>query len=628
MEWVKAMSEVVSGVSAQNRLEEASAEAEVTTLVELFRRAVGRDKRDPLNYKKDGGWRQVSSREFESQVRMAAMGLYALDARAGDRVGILSENRVEWTIADLGVINCGAADAPIYATQAPKQVAYILNDAGVEILFISNQAQYDRIRDALNDCPKLRVIISFDRVSAPPGKVMSFGDFLNWGRAADEAEPELYETLQNSVRPDSLATLIYTSGTTGDPKGVMLTHANLVSNALANFQNSGLKEGEVALTFLPFSHILERTTIYMYLHAGVSIFYAGSIETVAQDITEARPHFMTSVPRFFEKIHARAIEKAEESGKAKAAIARWAVSAAKRWARAAGAGGQPGVALKIERKIADALVYSKLREALGGRVRALVSGAAPLAPDLARFFYGAGLPIYEGYGLTESSPVISCNTPSAIRIGSVGKPIPSVKVRIAEDGEILASGPNVMRGYYNRPVETEEALETDAEGRVWLRTGDVGYLDADGYLFITDRKKDLIKTSGGKYIAPQPIENAIKRSRYVNQVVVIGDGRKFPSALIVPQMDALRGYAQEQGIVAEEAGLIRHPKIVSLIEKEVEKHTADLSQYEKIKAVLLLPREMTVEGGELTPTLKVKRRVVVEKNKKQIDQLYAPKESK
>jgi len=627
MEWVKAMSEVVSGVSTQSRTEAPGANVEITTLVELYRRAVGR-KRDLLNYKKDGAWRQVSSRELGAQVRTVAMGLYALDVRAGDRVGILSENRVEWTIADLGVINCGAADAPIYATQAPKQVAYILNDAGVEILFISNQAQYDRIRDALNDCPKLRVIISFDRVSAPPGKVMSFGDFLSWGRAADEAEPELYETLQKSVRPDSLATLIYTSGTTGEPKGVMLTHANLVSNSLANFQNSGLKEGEVALTFLPFSHILERTTIYMYLHAGVSIFYAGSVETVARDMIEARPHFMTSVPRLFEKIHARAIEKAEEGGKAKAAIARWAVGAAKRWARAAGAGGRPGVALKIERKIADALVYSKLREALGGRVRALVSGGAPLAPDLARFFYGAGLPIYEGYGLTESSPVISCNTPSAIRIGSVGKPILSVKVRIAEDGEILASGPNVMRGYYNRPGETEEALETDAEGRVWLRTGDIGYLDADGYLFVTDRKKDLIKTSGGKYVAPQPIENAIKRSRYVNQVVIIGDGRKFPSALIVPQMDALRGYARQQGIAGEEADLTRHPKIVSLIEKEVEKHTADLSQYEKIKAVLLLARELTVEGGELTPTLKVKRRVVVEKNKKQIDQLYAPKESK
>jgi long-chain acyl-CoA synthetase len=619
------MSEVASGVSLQRQPRETEAPAEVTTLVELFRRAVGRE-RNPLNYKKDGHWRQVSSRELESQVRAVAMGLYALDVRVGDRIGILSENRVEWTIEDLGVINCGGVDAPIYATQSPKQVAYILNDAGVEVLFISNQAQYDRVRDELNNCSKLRVIISFDPVNSPPSRVMSFSDLLTWGRAADEAEPELYETLREIVTPESLATLIYTSGTTGDPKGVMLTHANLVSNTLANFRNSELNEGEVALTFLPFSHILERTTIYMYLHAGVSIYYAESVETVARDMAEARPHFMTSVPRLFEKVQARAMEKAEEKGERRAAIARWAVDVAKQWAGARSEGRDAGLVLKLKHRVADALVYSKLREAMGGRVRALVSGGAPLAPELARFFYGAGMPIYQGYGLTESSPVISCNTPLANRLGSVGKPIHGVSVRIAEDGEVLASGPNIMRGYYNLPTETEEALEIDAEGRIWLRTGDIGYLDADGYLFITDRKKDLIKTSGGKYVAPQPIESAIKRSQYINQVVVIGDGRKFPAALIVPQMDALRAYARRQGIVAEESELINHPEIIALIEKEVEMRTTDLSQYEKLKAVLLLPRELTIESGELTPTLKVKRRVVVEKNKGQIDRLYASKE--
>ncbi|HEV2665894.1 MAG TPA: long-chain fatty acid--CoA ligase [Blastocatellia bacterium] len=621
------MSEVASGVGLQKLPKEVEAGAEVTTLVELFRRAVSRE-RNLLNYKKDGQWRQVSSRELESQVRAVAMGLHALDVRVGDRVGILSENRVEWTIADLGVINCGALDAPIYATQSPKQTAYILNDAGVEVLFISNQAQYDRVRDALNSCPKLRVIISFDPIIAPSAQVMSFGDLLTRGRAADREEPGLYETLREIVTPESLATLIYTSGTTGDPKGVMLTHANLVSNTLANFQNSELKAGEVALTFLPFSHILERTTIYMYLHAGVSVYYAESVETVARDMAEIRPHFMTSVPRLFEKVMARAMEKAEERGERQAAIARWAVEVAKRWAQAASEGRDAGVVLKLKHKAAGALVYSKLRGALGGRVRALVSGGAPLAPELAQFFYGAGMPIYQGYGLTESSPVIACNTPRANRLGSVGKPIPGVRVRIAEDGEILASGPNVMRGYYNRPAETVEALETDAEGRIWLRTGDIGYLDADGYLFITDRKKDLIKTSGGKYVAPQPIENAIKQSPYVNQVVVIGDSRKFPAALIVPQMDALRAYARRQGIVAEESELIKHPEIIDLIEKEVDTRTTDMSKYEKVKAVLLLPRELTVEGGELTPTLKVKRRVVVEKNKEQIERLYASKELK
>jgi long-chain acyl-CoA synthetase len=623
----------MTGVRAEGQPEAVEAGAEVTTLVGLFRHAVARDRRDLINYKKDGVWRQLSSRELEKQVRIVAMGLYALGVRAGDHVGLLSENRVEWTVADLGVINCGAADVPIYATQAPKQVAYILNDAAVEVLFISDQAQYDRVRDALYTCSKLRVIVSFDPVIAPQSKVMSFDDFLNWGRAADEAEPELYETLQKSVTPDSLATLIYTSGTTGDPKGVMLTHANLVSNAIANYHNSGLTENEITLTFLPFSHILERTTIYMYLYAGVSIFYAQSVETVAQDVAEARPHFMTSVPRLFEKIYARAMEKAEESGKARAAIARWAAGVAREWAQVTSEGGQAGAALKLKHKIAGALVYSKLRAALGGRMRALVSGGAPLAPELAQFFYGAGLPIYQGYGLTESSPAISCNTPRANRLGSVGRALPGVSVRIAEDGEILASGPNVMRGYYNRPDATEEALETDAEGRVWLRTGDIGYLDSDGFLFITDRKKDLIKTSGGKYVAPQPIENAIKQSRFVNQVVVIGDGRKFPSALVVPQMDALRAFARQQGIAVDGAGgadgdgLINHPKIVSLIESEIDRHTKDLSQHEKIKAALLLPRELTVESGELTPTLKVKRRVVVEKHKKRIDQLYAEKEA-
>ncbi|HEY7184108.1 MAG TPA: long-chain fatty acid--CoA ligase [Blastocatellia bacterium] len=630
------MSEVASGVGLQRLPVEVDAGAEVMTLVGLFRRAVSRE-RNLLNYKKDGEWRRVSSHELESQVRAVAMGLRALGVRAGDRVGILSENRVEWTMADLGVINCGALDAPIYATQAPKQAAYILNDAGVEVLIISNQAQYDRMRAALNGCPTLRVIISFDPISdragAAAAKVMSFSDLLARGRAADREEPGIYETLQEGVTPESLATLIYTSGTTGDPKGVMLTHANLVSNALANFQCSDLKEGDVALTFLPFSHVLERTVIYMYLYAGVSIFYAQSVDAVARDITEVRPHFMTSVPRLFEKIQARAMEKAEEKGEKQAAIARWAVGVAKEWAQSASEGEGAGLFLNIKHKIADALVYSKLREALGGRVRALVSGGAPLAPEIAQLFYGAGMPIYQGYGLTESSPVITCNTPKANRLGSVGKPLSGISVRVAEDGEIMASGPNVMRGYYNRPVETEEVLETDAEGRVWLRTGDIGYLDADGYLFITDRKKDLIKTSGGKYVAPQPIENAIKRSQYVNQVVVIGDGRKFPSALIVPQMDALRAYARRQGILTEESGdgdseLTGRPEIISLIEKEVEMNTADLSQYEKIKAVLLLPRELTVEGGELTPTLKVKRRVVVEKNKERIDRLYAEKESK
>jgi long-chain acyl-CoA synthetase len=614
------MPEQSSGVSDATRA--------MTTLVDLFRHAVAKEKSDLLNYKRDGAWRSLSARELDEKVRTVTMALYALGVRAGDHVGLLSENRPEWTIADLGVLNCGAADVPIYSTQAPKQVAYILKDAGVEVLFISNQDQYTRVRDALNNCPKLRVVVSFDQVNASMSKVMNFNDFLAWGRAADQSEPHLYETLRASVQPDSLATLIYTSGTTGDPKGVMLSHSNLVSNALANYEVAQLTEGEVALSFLPFSHIFERTAIYMYLHARVSIFYAQSVDTIAQDLVEARPHFMTSVPRLFEKIYARAMEKAEEGGRVKAAIARWAVKAGQEWAKVAAQGEEAGAWLNFKHGVADKLLFAKWRAAMGGRVRALVSGGAPLAPELALVFYGAGLPIYQGYGLTESSPTITANYPGSNRLGSVGKPIPGVMMKIAEDGEILCSGPNVMRGYYNRDEETQGALETDGDGRVWLHTGDIGHLDADGYLFITDRKKDLLKTSGGKYIAPQPIENAIKRSRYVNQVVVIGDQRKFPAALIVPQMDALKAFAEQYGIAYDNgAELIKNRKIIDLFENEIAKCTSDLSHYETVKAVLLLDREMTIENGELTPTLKVKRRVVVDKYKKLIDQLYAEKEA-
>ncbi len=505
-------------------------------------------------------------------------------------------------------------------------------DAGVEVLFISNQAQYDRVSEALNSCPRLRVIISFDPVllasGAPSRRVMSFEDFLNWGRAADEAEPELFETLGADVTPDTLATLIYTSGTTGDPKGVMLTHRNLTITALTNLDLAQVKEGEVALTFLPFSHIFERNTMYMYLLAGITVFYAESIETVGQDLLAARPNFMTSVPRLFEKIHARAVEKAEAKGAATAQIARWSFEVAKEWAEVVNRGEKPGPILAAKHAVADKLVFAKWREAMGGRLRTLVSGGAPLSRDLALIFHGAGLPIYEGYGLTESSPTISVNHPRAYRIGSVGRPAPNIDVKIAEDGEILAAGPNIMQGYYGREEETAAALEHDAEGRVWLHTGDIGHLDEDGFLYITDRKKDLLKTSGGKYIAPQPIENAIKRSRYINQVVVIGDNRKFPSAIVVPQMELVQAFAQANGIsAATPADLLQHPRIVALIENEIREQTGEFSQYEKIKGVLLLDRELTIESGELTPTLKVKRRVVVDRNKRLIDQLYAEKEA-
>ncbi len=605
----------------------ASPQAPITTLNELFRQATAADKPGLLNFKKGGHWQSLSAHELAERVRAATLGLYALGVRGGDRVGILAENSSEWISADLGVLNCGAADVPIYATQAPNQVQYILQDAAVEVLFISNQAQYDRVRDVLTNTAKLRAIIAFEPISAS-GRVLQFEEFLNWGRAAASTEPELYERLSRAVTPATLATLIYTSGTTGEPKGVMLSHANLLASVLINHRDADLKEDEAALTFLPFSHILERSTIYLYLYARVSTFLAESIDTVARDLQEVRPHFMTSVPRLFEKMYAKTVEKAEAGGRLQATLAAWSFDVARQWARLASASKPIPALLGFKHQIADKLVLSKWRAAMGGRMRVLVSGGAALAEELAYVFYGAGLPIYQGYGLSESSPTISCNNPREQRIGSVGRPRPGITVRIAEDGEILAAGPNIMLGYYNRPDETAAALETDATGRVWLHTGDIGHLDADGFLYITDRKKDLLKTSGGKYIAPQPIENALKRSRFVNQVVVIGDGRKFPAALIVPQMDLLKNYAELKKIAyAEARELLTHPQIVDLFERQVARFTGEFAQYEKLKGVVLLDRELTVESGELTPTLKVKRRVVNEKYAGLIDRLYAEKEA-
>jgi long-chain acyl-CoA synthetase len=605
----------------------AMPEERVETLIDLFDAAVASGKRDLLCEKRDGAWRQIGARTLAAEVRAAALGLYSLGVRAGDHAGLLSENRLEWTIADLATLNCAAADVPIYATQAPKQVAYILQDAGVEVLFISSPAQYERVREALASLPRLRAIISFDRVATSDERVIDWAELLRRGRAADEREPGVYETVRRSVKPGDLATLIYTSGTTGEPKGVMLTHRNLVSNVLANCRTLRLEESDVVLSFLPLSHIFERTAFYLYLYRRVSIYYAESVDLVAQNMAEVRPHYMTSVPRLFEKVYAKTLERAEAAGKAKALIVRWAARVAIAWAAEESRGRRLSWWLNLKRRLAVKLVFSKWRAAMGGRIRHFISGGAPLSAELAHIFYGAGLPILQGYGLTESSPVIAANTPAANRLGSVGRPVPGVTVRIAEDGEVLCSGPNVMLGYYNKPEATAEALELDRDGRIWLHTGDVGYLDEDGFLFITDRKKDLIKTSGGKYIAPQPIENAIKRSRFVNQVVVIGDERKFPAALIVPNMDALRSYAARTGIAyADAAELLRHPRIIDLFERQVDKFTPDLAHFEKVKAIALLAGEFTVESGELTPTLKVKRRVVAEKHQALIDRLYAEKE--
>lgn len=611
-------------MQTQSNRQTTSAPQTINALLDLI---VSTNQPDVLNYKKDGSWHSISAQELAAQARATTLGLYSLGVRPGDHVGLLSENRPEWTIADLGVLNCACADVPIYATQAPAQVSYILNDASVTVMFISSAKQLARVHAALNDVPNLKKIIAFDHFETDDPRVIYFADVQAFGRQLDRLQPDLYERLRSQVTPASLATLIYTSGTTGEPKGVMLTHDNIMSNVRNVAQEMNLQAGDVALSFLPFSHIFERVTIYLDFFLQVKIYLAESIDTVAQNLVEVRPHFLTSVPRLYEKIYAKTLEKAEAAGSAQARIANWAIEIAKEWATLENSGRPIPFLLQAKRAFAVKLVFAKWQAAFGGRIKNLASGGAALPLELAEVFYGAGLQIFQGYGLTESSPVITMNTPQAHRLGSCGKPISGVTVKIADDGEILASGANIMQGYFNKPEATAETLSHDEQGNRWLHTGDIGHLDADGYLYITDRKKDLLKTSGGKYIAPQPIENALKQSRFVNQAVVIGDQRKFPAALIVPHFDALKSYAELKNIAYQDVKeLLRHPKIIDLIERQIDKLTPELGKFEKLKGVVLLEREMTIESGELTPTLKVKRRVVMEKYKEQIDALYAEKE--
>ena len=422
------------------------------------------------------------------------------------------------------------------------------------------------------------------------------------------------------VRPDDLATIIYTSGTTGDPKGVMLTHSNIVFDVKASTAAfAGLDHHDVALSFLPLCHIFERMAEYLMLHHGVTIAYAEGVEQVVANLAEVRPTLMCSVPRFYEKVHVRVREKVAKDPPYRQRLFAWAL-------RVGGEAFQhrvnrtsPGPALRLKHALADRLVFQKIRARVGGRIRIFISGGAPLAKEVAEFFGAAGLLILEGYGLSETSPVIAVNTPDAIRPGTVGRPIPGVEVKIAPDGEILTRGPHVMKGYFRKPEATAAAI--DDEG--WFHTGDIGHLDADGFLVITDRKKDLIVTSGGKKVAPQPIENRLKTNPFIAEVVIVGNRRNFPAALVVPNFEALEGWARQHGVAfADREDLIRRPEVVALYERLVQEMTPDLAQFEKIKKIALLPREFSLEAGELTPTLKVRRSVVEEKYKDVIDRLY------
>ena len=590
------------------------------TLTRLFLDAMARfDKPDALQVKVKGTYQPISSRTLGDRVRRLALGLQELGVQPGDRVALFSENRPEWAIADYACLTASLTDVPLYPNLPPEQAAYILNDSGAVAIFVSDAVQAAKIAEVRARCTVLRHVITF-AAERHEGADLTIAEVEQRGAAVDdEARAARYREHALAVKPDDLATLIYTSGTTGEPKGVMLSHDNLYSNVMAAAASIPFEGKDVCLSFLPLSHIFERMAgHYLMLHVGCSIAYAESIDTVPIDMQTIRPTIVLSVPRLYEKMYARVLENALSGGAIKKRIFFWARAVAERWADVKLAGGTPRGLLALQYRIAQKLVFSKLQARTGGRLRYFVSGGAPLAPEINKFFYAAGLVILEGYGLTETSPVISVNIPTAFRIGSVGKPVPGVEVTIAPDGEILTRGPHVMKGYYNKPEATREVM--DAEG--WFHTGDIGELRED-FLAITDRKKDIIVTAGGKNIAPQPIENTLKTNKYISQAVVIGDKRKFPIVLVVPNWENLEKWARIKNLIwTQRSQLLEMPIVHAKIEKEVYGRLTGLAKFETPKKVGLLEHDFTVERGELTPTPKVKRRVIDKSYRDLIDRLY------
>lgn len=593
---------------------------EPKTLAELFLQTVKRNNRsDALNYKAEGKWHSISSDEMISRAENIAFGLYSIGLRQGDRAAILSANSPNWTITDAGCQLSGIIDVPIYTTLAPNSIQYIINDSGAKVFFLQDKATFERLAEIFPECKTLEKIVLFESEENSNEKFISLNELEKLGENIKKDKPKLIEDLAQTIDTDDIATLIYTSGTTGEPKGVMLTHRNIISNVIDSGADFNFSKKDIPLSVLPLSHVFERSGMYLYLYNGMGVFYAESIEKVADNLKEVRPTIFVGVPRIFEKVYAKAKLKASQESNLKGKIFNWAIEVGKEYAHTIEAGQNVPRFLAIKYTLADILVFSKLRDFFGGRLRFCITGGAALSESINYIFKGANILIMQGYGLTETSPVITTNTPLFSRVGTVGKTIRNVQVRLAEDGEIEAAGPNIMIGYYNKPEATKDTFTEDG----WFKTGDIGTIDSDGFLKITDRKKELFKTSGGKYIAPALIEQMIKGSQYVNQVVLVGNERKFAAALIVPNFEPLEIYAKENGLnLKTPADFCKNEKIVSLLEKEVAELTKDLSNYEKVKRIALLENELTVESGELTPTLKVKRRVVDEKFRYIIEEFY------
>ena len=588
----------------------------LATLNDILFCAIERNLDRIMLYREGGGWKPISSREFGQMVARTARTLHDWGIRPGDRVAILSENRPEWSTADMAILALKAVTVPLYATLTAEQWAFALKDSGSRVIFLSSDQHLQKLLPVLPQTQLERIVVmdplQFTGNLAPyAGKCTTMQTIT--GEGADNLGPEL-EAQARSAKPDDLATIVYTSGTTGHPKGAMLTHGNIASNISCSLLEFEMRPGLVSVSFLPLSHITARHVDFAMLYHGVTLAYCPFIDRLPEALREVRPSVFVAVPRVYEKIYAQAEHKAKK----------WPQRIIFDWALAVGQKHKPEIlAGKTPRslswKLANKLVFSKLGEAMGGEVGTFISGGAPLGRELAEWYATVGIRIHEGYGLTETSPVIAVNTPIHHRIGTVGKTLPNLEVQIAEDGEILVRGPSVFKGYWNRPEETKAAL---VDG--WFKTGDIGNIDGDGYLSVTDRKKDLIKTSGGKFIAPQPIENSLKLNSFVGVAAILGERRKFPAVMISPNFMRLEEWARENNIsFSSRDELVANPRVQALYEEVVDGINQNLARFEKLKRVLVVADEFTPDNGVMTPTLKLRRRVVEERYRDQIDDLYA-----
>jgi len=578
------------------------------------------ESRPMYRYKKDGKYHDLSFKKMREWVEQFASGLASLGLSKDEKLAIISENRPEWVVADIGTLFLGAVDVPIYPTLTAKQEEFILNDSGTKIAVVSNQYQLNKLLKVRDDIRTLEHIIVMNDIDVSGEKnVYTMSSVCEKGQKYLEKNPGLLEKSREKIKPDDLLTIIYTSGTTGNPKGVMLTHNNLVSNIIGTTSIIEISSKDELLSFLPLCHSFERMAgYYTAMACGCTVSYAESIDTVRDNLIEIRPTIVTTVPRLFERIYSRVKQQVENSPQARQKIFNWALEVGKRYMEDKKQN-RAGVVLKGQHALADKLVFSKLKERTGGRIRFFVSGGAALARELGEFFEALGIIIVEGYGLTETSPVITANRLDDYKFGSVGKPIPGVEVKIAKDGEILVRGPNVMKGYYNNKKATEETIDKDG----WLYTGDIGVFDGDGHLMITDRKKHLFVSSGGKNIAPQPLENLFLQSKYIDQFVLIGDKRMFLSALIVPDYDALKEYADSHKLPYKtKEDLTKIPEVHKLIDDDIRHLQKDLANYERVRRFAILERPLSIEEGEITPTMKVRRKVVEERYRNLIEGMY------